>query len=301
MPPRRYGPGTGQLSLDSPALELHPALVHVLTAEFQGIDPADFSDIPDEFVPYTHPDSLRASLLDVPPLDPENNHAIVGYRGGESPEWRRITVTSAEFNLLARHIPMLAETAIQGVFYARDRKLQRATGDPTARARSEDDWAAARRSAMRQVLDKHTAMQRHLTGELLPRVKLIGQFSEMTRYPNLARGTNQTVRGRVEFLRDYVFGDMLEAIGNLREWDNDKSKLASRTLQKRLYLDPDERRRVANFGALLTLAGDYYGQKQALVRGRIAEAERYIRNRPEVVADIRATDAARAAEKEHDV
>lgn len=294
MPPRSRQPGEGQRA--NSGRELHPALVHVLTAEFQLVDPDNLNGIPDRYIPYSHPDALRASLLDVPPLDPTRNHAVISYQSAGEQQWRHLTVTSAEFTLFARHVPMLAESAIQGVLNSRDKKLQKDTGDETVRARSPEDWAAARRSAMRQVMEKQSGMQQHLDQELLPRIKIIHQFTEMTEYPRLARGTSQSVRRRVDYLRDYVFGDMLEAVGNLREWDNEKRALAVRTLQKRLYLDPDKHRRVINFGALLALADEYYGHKQALVRGRIAEANQYIRKRPDVRADILLTDASRAKE-----
>lgn len=295
MPPRNREPGPGQIPIEG--LTPRAALVHVLTPEFQLIDPADFADIPDRFIPYTHPDSLRASLLNVPPLNPDENHAVVSYQPAESAGWTRLTVTSEEFTLFARHVPMLAETALQGVFHARDKKLRAETGNPTAQARSGDDWAAARRAAMRQVIGKEEAMYQHLQDELMPRIDTIKRFQEMIHYPNLNRGSNQRVRERTEILREYVFGDMLKAIGNLREWDTDKTTLASRTLQKRLYMDPDRGRRVKNFQAMLQLAEDYYGHKQAFVRSRIAEAAKYRRNHPEVLADVRAVDAERAAAK----
>lgn len=291
MPPRRHEPSIGQLEL--PGQELHPALVHVLTSDFQLIDPTEYADIPDGYVPYVHPDALRGSLLDVPPLNPDQNHAVVSYQPAESSQWKRLTVTSAEFTLFARHVPMLAETALQGVFHSRDQKIQKETGNPAAQARSSEDWAAARRAAMRQVMKKGVAMEQHLEGELRPRILLINQFQEMTKYPNLARGTSQSMRERVRYLHDYVFGDMLKAIGNLREWDTDQTALASRTLQKKLYLDPVKSRRITSFGATVTLAQEYYGHKQAFVLSRIAEVRKYMRTHPDVLENIRATDAAR--------
>lgn len=276
----------GQYSL--PGLESHPALVHVLTSEFQGIDPKDFEDIPDNFIPYVHPDSLRPSLLEA-----EDGETAISYRTYEG-SWKRIAVTPEEFGLLARHVPMLAKTAINGVLATRDKKLQEETGNPYAKARTDADLAASKRAAMRQVLDKGVRMRTYLHDELQPRIALIDQFKEMAQHKTLARGSYKSVSERVERLRYKVFGDMLDAVGNQRDWTEEQSKLAERTLQKKLYLDPDKMRRVKSFKSLLELADEYYGHKQALVLSRMAEVESYRRKHPEVYQNMLATDAARA-------
>lgn len=286
MPPVTRRPGPNQLPI--PGQEPHPALVHVLTPEFQNIDPADFADIPDEYVRYTHPDVLRSSLFETP----SDGRTVVSYQA-PTQEWVRLVVTPREFKLLSRHIPMLAKTAMTDVYTARDNKLQDKTGDPSAKARTDQDHADAKRAAMRSVMQKEAAMAPYLQTEIIPRIQLIAQFTEMTVNHNLARGTNQTVKERVERLRTFVFGDMLDAIGNQREWNEAQATLAVRTLQKRLYLDPDKSRRVTNFAALLQLAEDYYGHKRALILDRIAQARKYQRDHPDVVADVIAKDEER--------
>lgn len=289
MPPLSRKPGRGEVAL--PGLELHPALVHVLTSEFQNIDPTEFEDIPDEYVAYVHPNELRNSLLES--NSQSDGNSVVSYRGVEGNKWNHLAVTPEEFGLFARHVPMLARTAINQVLHARDKKLQEETGDPSARARTDADRAAADRAAMRQVTKKSEKMRGYLEAELEPRIKLIKQFTEMTQHKNLARGNYVSVKERVERLRTEVFGDMLDAIGNQRGWTESQSNLAERTLKKRLYLDPNKARRVENFKAMLELADDYYGHKYALVLGRIAESDRYRRKHADVWQDVLATDASR--------
>lgn len=271
-----------------PGLELHPALIHVLTSEFQNIDPQEFADIPDSYVVHVHPDALSDSLLKAP----EDGHSSVSYRTAEGP-WSRIAVTPGEFGIFARHVPMLAKTAINGVLDIRDKKLQKETGNPNARARTDEDHDASKRAAMRQVMGKGVQMRDYLQGELQPRLQIIGQFAEMTEHKTLARGSYSSMKNRVERLRVEVFGDMLDAIGNQRGWDETQAKLAERTLQKRLYLDPNKPRRVDNFKKMLKLAEDYYGHKHALVLGRIAEVEKYVRKNPDVYRNVLVTDEER--------
>jgi hypothetical protein len=287
MPPLSRRPGLNQLPI--PGQEPHPALVHILTPEFQNIDPEDFADIAPNVVKLMEPGLLRESLLGAG----LEGDTAVRFKVGDTKEWIKIAVTPGEYVLLAREIPMLGRTAFTGTLVSRDKKMQAETGDPSVLARSDEDKAAANRAAFRAVVQKQTGMQKYLEETLRPRVRIIKKFTEMAQFSNLSRGSREKVKERFEELRTYVFGGMLDAIGNQRNWTEDQATLASRTLQKRLYLDTNSNR-VRNFAEMLKLADEYYGYKNALVLDRLAEAAQYIRNRPDIAADVKARDEAKS-------
>lgn len=271
------------------------ALVHILTPEFQGINPVDFDDIPPEVVAKASPEALRSSLLDTK----NDGRSVVSYQSPESGrKWIRMSVTPKEFGIFSRHVDMLANSAFNGVLATRDTKLQKETDNPAAKARTNKDIATARRGAVRQVMSKQLKMESYLETDILPRVEVISKFLEMSANSNLSRGTQDTVRERFEMLRLYVFGDMLDAIGNQKQWTAEQAERAVRILQKRLYLEPDSTKRVANFEGMLLLADEYYGRKRALVLGRITESRLYLRKNSDAVDDVLATDAVRREEKE---
>ncbi len=285
------------------AREPRVALVHVLTPEFQGLDPADFDDIPDEAVASAAPQELEKFLYLVGssqqgPLQAKPNmpgKSTVSYPSGdERGVWVRLSLTPIEYGLFSRHVSMLGRSAYNGVLAARDKKLQKETGDPVAKARTDEDVAAANRAAVRQVSKKAPLMEAYLGDEILPRIEVIDKFLEMTRNRNLSRGTHETVRDRFEHLRLTVFGDMLDAIGNNKQWSAEQAARAVRILQKRLYLNGHPAERVQNFRAMLELAHQYYGHKWAFILTRIAETKKYLSDNEAVVADIVATDEERA-------
>jgi hypothetical protein len=282
------------------------SLVHILTPEFQGLNPIDFEDIPSDVVERASPSALRVSLLDTTndrqsPLHGRNNkgRSVVRYWSGE-PETGTVwlSVTPQEYGLFSRHVEMLARTAFNSTLSSRDKKLQEATGDVTAKARTDDDKAAANRAAIRQVQGKLPKMEGYLEEEIIPRIELIDKFIEMTRYRNLNRGSYETVRDHFEHLRLYVFGDMLDAVGNQREWSAASAARAERILQKRLYLEGSPADRVQNFKALLELADEYYGHKRAFIQTRIWETHEYIRKNPDAAKDVWRVDQERANEED---
>ena len=267
------------------------ALVHILTPEFQNINPVDFDDILPEVVAKASPEELRRSLLDTT----NDGRSVVSYRSPESGRrWIRMSVTPKEFGIFSRHVEMLANSAFNGVLATRDRKLQEKSDNPAVLARTDDDIAIADRGALRQVMSKQLSMENYLETDILPRIKTISKFIEMSANSNLSRGTQETVRERFETLRIYVFGDMLDAIGNQKRWTAPLAERAVRILQKRLYLEPDLTKRVANFEGMLKLGEEYYGRKRALVLGRIAESQKYYRKHPKAVADMKAKDDERS-------
>ncbi len=281
------------------------ALVHVLTPEFHGLDPVEFTDIPEVLVDKAGPDELRKFLL-VTNTGQDNSSktnpnmpgkSTVSYQPADRNDaWVRLALTPVEYGLFSRHVSMLGRSAYNGVLAARDKKLRQETGDRAAKARHDDDIAAANRAAVRQVAGKAPAMESYLQDEILPRLEVTKKFLEMTKNRNLSRGTHQTVKDRFEHMRLYVFGDMLDAIGNNKQWSEDQAERAVRIIQKRLYIDGSPAQRVTNFRAMLELAHEYYGHKRAFVLTRVAETKKYLHDNQDAVYDAAAKDIERARE-----
>lgn len=294
-----------ETGIEQPPREPRVALVHVLTPEFHGLNPTDFADIDSSVVERASASQIRASLLDTRTKEDEQSRlqdpknmagSVVGYRSPEG--WVRLSLTPKEYGLFSRYVGMLARTAFNRTLDSRDKKLQEETGNPTARARTDDDLAAANRSSIRNIKGKLPKMEGYIATDILPRIETIDRFIEMTKNRNLNRGNHETVHAHFEHLRLYVFGDMLDAVGNQRGWSAAQAKQADRVLQRRLYIDGSTPQRVQNFKAMLEVAREYYGHKYAFVLTRIAETHKYLRDNPTIVADVAARDEERAKQGE---
>lgn len=278
-------------------------LVHVLRPEFHGLNPDDFNDISEEVVERASASELQSSLLweyiKVGDRDrSEESPTAIAYRTPHQ-GFMSVALTPEEYDAMSTSIEKLANRAFTKVLVSRDQKLQEASGDPMARARSEEDIRVANRGALRPVLKSRDEMQRLLETGILPKIELISRFSEMTqgRNPNLARGTRESVSARFDELRGTIFDDMLDVIGLQRQWTPDMTKRAKRIIQKRLYISGSGAQRVRNFKEMLALADHYYGHKRALVQTRIYEADKYIYEREDILADIISVDDERQQAK----
>jgi hypothetical protein len=266
---RRPGPGQAEI----PGFESRPGLVHVLTPEYMGLDPAEFADITPPLIELASPQNLRPSLIDVNP----NGRSTVGYRPAGLPGYRQIwlAVTPVEFNATARHVEMLGKTALNKTLENHTREEQR----------TDEVQAKAKRASVHAVESKLGSIETHII-DTSRRLRLISSFLEMTQYPNLARGTVRTVRERFTALRDDVIDDMVLAIGNQREWTEAQSELAKRTIVKRTYLAEPRNERYHNFIEMLGLANEYNGHKLALFLSRRYDARKYIHDRTRPTDDV---------------
>ncbi len=278
------------------------ALVHILTPEFQDLNPQDFADIPEEVVARASADDLRPSLFWSYIRKGERKVSEVSTFSYRTPDegYVSVALTPEEYDAASESVGKLAHRVFNKVLTQRDAALKKETGDDSARARSNEDIRTAMRGGMRAVMDQQASMERLLSEGILPKIELIEKFIEMTqgRNVNMARGTRETVNRRFEELRTTVFDDMLDAAALQRGWTEDMATRAKRIIQKRLYISGTVRERVANFQDMLALAQDYYGYKRALMLTKIHEAVSYKRDNPEVLADIIATDEQRLREKE---
>lgn len=291
-----------------PEAEPKVALVHVLRPGFHNLDESSFDDIGEAVLERASPRSLREILIDdagrsgrpVRRERQERNQlgrSQVWYRSGKDGRGVGLTLTAQEYLLLVRSVPALGAVAYNGVIVARDAHLQKETGDPNALARTDQDLATARRGAVRQVMGKIPHMEAYLAEQIQPRREMTDRFIEMTINPNLIRGTDESVRKRFEYLRTFVFGHMLDAVRNNKQWTEKQAERAERILQKKLYIAGSGTDRVHNFRAMLELARDYYGHKWAFIMTRIQESNEYLRDNQQVVDEIIALDKQREEEK----
>ncbi len=291
-----------------PEAEPKAALVHVLRPGFHNLDESSFDDIAEAVLERASPRSLRAILIDdagrsgrpVRRERQERNRmgkSQVWYHSGEDGRGVGLALTAQEYSLLVRSVPVLGSVAYYGVINARDARVQKETGDPDALARTDEDLATARRGAVRRVMGKIPYMEKYLEEEIGPRREMIDRFIEMTKNPNLIRGTNESVQERFEYLRTFVFGHMLDAVRNNKQWTEKQAERAERILQKKLYIAGSGADRVHNFRAMLKLAQEYYGHKWAFIMTRIQESNEYLRYNQQVVDEIIALDKQREEEK----
>lgn len=310
MPPRKLSPEQGELILGETALlpdsqleaQNRPtALVHILTPEFHGYDPADFADIPSDVVDRAGAFYLKRDLFwkYVPKnMREEPEVSAFSYQSADE-GYISVALTPEEYDAASESIEKLAQRMRSRVLAQRDAKLRQETGNSNARARTAEDMRVAERGAMRAVLQRQVDMADLLEQGIVPKINLIERFIEMTHgnNSNLARGTRKTVSERFEALRTTVFDDMLDAVALQRGWDESKAARAKNIIQKRMYISGTPRQRVANFGEMLALAQQYYGHKRALILTKIEDVKRYKRAKPEVMADIMAVDNERQQEK----
>ncbi len=277
-------------------------LIHILTPEFHKLDTASFDDIPEEAVAAMSADELQLSLywqyVKVAMRRREEEVAAFSY---PTPKDGIISValTPDEHDRASESPAKLGERVYRKNLAKRDRALRNETGDKSARARDPEDIRIAKRDSFRAVMRRQTDMEVLLEEDIKPKIVLIDKFVEMSEGSsiNLARGTRESVSKRFEELRETIFDDMLDAIALQKDWSDEMTAEAKRVLQKRLYISGDPKNRVANFREMTTLAKDYYGHKLALILTKIADAKKYLRKHPEIVADIKAIDEERRIAK----
>lgn len=254
-------PGGGQLPL--PGQETHPALVHVLTPEFLGLDQAEFTDVTSEMTELATAGYFCQSLIDVDRHGP----ASAFYQPAGKREGLWLALTPEEFKMIPHSIAMIGKTAYSGTLAAR-----------SERASFGADKSSAERSRLHAAKAKLQRLEPYLENAIEHRLELTGKFKEMAKYPNLARGDQIGVRMRFNGLRSFVIGDMFRAIRVQKGWDAPQAELAAKSVVKRLALDGTAGQRALALNEVLDLAEEYYGHKRALFKTKIWETKKYIRD-----------------------
>ncbi len=279
------------------------ALIHILTPEFHGLNPADFADIRGDTVDKASAADLQPSLFwkYVPKSRRDNPEvAAFSYQSADG-DFVTVALTPEEYDTGSESVEKLAQRIFTRVLKQRDEALRKASNNPFARARTDEDIRVARRGGMRAVMERQTDMEDLIEDNIMPKIHLIDRFLEMAegRNFNLARGGRKVVSERFEELRMTIFDDMLDAVALQKKWTAEQTARAKQIIQKRLYISGSPRERVSNFREMLELARLYYGHKWALMKTKVEDANRYRRANPEVEADVYNVDEFRRHEKQN--
>jgi hypothetical protein len=267
----------GQLKMPSPTTEQHPAMVHVLTPEYLGIEVADYNDIDDQMIAAASPQRLRRSLIGISP-DAEN---AVGFRpyAASSPRPKPIYVamTSTSYELLAR-----SPLAMKRHGYNRVESLRKQKHDAAAAAAgglatfglsiadTNEDKAAAKRAGAHINEAAERAMREHLATAITPRLELTRKFIEASRHHNLSRiGGKTDMRRSFTDLAHNVIGDMLSAVSTQQEWTGEQLDLVTRSVIKGIVLTGRPGLRAARFRSLLGLSEEWFEYNSMIFRERI--------------------------------
>ena len=238
------------------------ALARALRPEFVGINPQDYLDVTDEHLDLAAPELLRQSLIGVAPGSPD----AVAYRVSRQ-ELLYVAVTPTEFGLMSGSVLALGQRAVAGS----QRKRQRIG------KRNPVDDAAAERAGVHAVMNRAVASSNYLENVLVKQDKLIAQFQEAARYPGLARfGSEGVMREELTNLRTFVFGSLLTAIGNQRQWTAAQQQRAQKAVDARIFLDRHKNNHINNFKGMLDLASEWTGYKRAVIATRLWESKKYI-------------------------
>jgi hypothetical protein len=193
---------------------------------------------------------------------------------------RFIALTPADYESLERRPTAVRRHGYNKTLKARGRDPEaELAANPNlfamAQAHGDEDFAAAYRAGahFNERLEKD--MRRHVALTITPRLELIEKFSEASRHPNLQRiGSQRAMRVDFRNLTSNVIGEMLLAVRSQRGWTDAQTDLASRAIVKAIVFAERPGVRAQRFGALMALAGEWYGNKNALFLDRIHQAGR---------------------------
>lgn len=258
--------------VELPGLERLPGLVHLLTPEAAGINPAEYEAITPEMVAQAEPSKLRESLIFGVKHRPSDEDRSVVWFDGANERGQRVTTWLAlnpeDYNGVARNVAALGRTALNKTLekYPKNERI------------TDEVQAKARRSAIHTVTGK-LAVLGVREAVLSERLDVIKKFQEMAKPRNRNLNRGPAVPGLFKNLMRDIVDDMVIAVANEREYPEASVELMRRTIDKRLYIAGTKTDRANYFAGLLDLAGDYYGYIDALYKTRIYESNKYIQTR----------------------
>lgn len=237
------------------------SVARLLTPEYLGMDPNDYSDITPEMVELAAPRNLRQSLIDVP-TDGLNSVAFrIGHRS-LSPDRRMcIAVTPLEYKLVVRNVGAIGRAVTLNTLNSRPQDSDFAA-----------HTSAAERSATHMFTSKFVRIGQYVNNVLLPRDDLLKKFEEASRpkHVGLARfGNEGKMRQNFEVLRSQILADALVSIRLQRGWNPDKADLAERTIMKSIVLERGNNTHIhKHFRGLLALLQEHNSAKLELFTAR---------------------------------
>lgn len=234
--------------------------------ERMGMDPEAYGDITLAMIEHMTPGKLRPDLIGLP----RDSRYSVGYRDGGSGDYIRIALTPIEYKKMPRNVSKLAEIAITTTQAARP-----------YREEFDTDQAAAKRAGVHAIESKLPRMISYVSETLEPDLDRLTRFDEYARNRNLRRTKGVDMLIELEWIRSHIFEDTFIALRNQRDWSAEQERFARRTLDKKLFLEPDLSQRTLNWQEMLGFEKEYWGHKLALFKTRIWESKKYISDNDE--------------------
>lgn len=224
----------------------------LVTPEFWRLDPTDYEDITDQMVELVAPNMLRSSIMGV---TERNEDKFVVDSIALSPE---------EYKFVPRGVAAIGRavtsTALSG-------KLQLVPREAAVIR------AADKKSKILQRY--HDRIEIYLGKTLQPQKRDLEFLLDMSQSPGYSRGKHIDIYQKATQAKDVIFPNMLDVIGDQREWTEDQRALASRSLDKRLLMTG--RKRVGHWREWLRFANTYNEARQIILKRRKNELETHLR------------------------
>jgi hypothetical protein len=242
-------------------LKARNSLSRLLTPEYFGINPTEYEDISPVLIARAHASSLRPSLIDLP----RHSRSSLRYLPPDRGPLVRVAVLNKEFRLATGSFEMLSQvtTAIQNGYLE---------NQPPDLEKS----AAADRAGRHAVEVKADKIKEYVDDTLGLQKRLIGKFSESAKHPGLSRGAELTMRLDFALLRSTVVESVIQALRIQRRWKDEQEDRARRSIEASFFLDRTGNRHIGNFAAMMTLAQEWNGYKEAILKTRYYQAKTYI-------------------------
>jgi hypothetical protein len=253
-----------------PGLEYRPSLAQLMTPEAAGINPRDYDDIQDYSI--AEPTKLRASLIDV---DREQGTSFLYHRPTERGRWVAVAVNPEDFTQIARSPDFLGKSV----------EVKTREGYPLDERYLPEKIAAAKRAGIHAVENKLDAIGLRLQ-ETHSRREILEVIGEMALDHNINLRRSYAARGMFHTMVRSVIGEMVNASGIQEGYDDTEMTTLRRTIEKRLYVWPENvGPRVAYAGRFADLGKDYYGHLVMLYARKHYEARKYIRQQSAKLTD----------------
>lgn len=266
MPPRSRKPETGQPTL--PGLEPRPTLAHLLAPEAAGINPAEYADITTEMLASAAPELLEASLVNVD----RDGRSVVWHRPNPRGSFVNIAVNPEDYNHIARNVTELSRAVV-------NRTLETYPIEVRFEA---DNQAKAERSGLHAVEGKLPYINQRLE-ELSRQRDLLEVVHEMTEPTNLNMRRSYVARNQFHELMGDAISNMVNAAGNHRRYDSNAMQLMRKSIEARLYLQPESvSERQEYMRHLVEVAKTYYGHLVIMYATRRYEAVKFLRDNSEI-------------------
>lgn len=265
-------PGEGQFGFDG--TEVHPppavdlgrtrnSLSRVLTPEYMGLNPMDFTDVTEPMIRYSAPAELGQHLVDVP-FDITKSPRAVTFFDPRLRRLRNVAVTPQEAKILPRFMNAFKEN----VELSTDAAIVNPFPTDADLARVERSSGHAQEAKLPKVkgLEQALSEQRNLLEKFVVASK--GRNNGLSLF-----GSEAAMRERIAFIQAVVIANVIRAYGAQRRLNEEQMKMLDKAITVRLFLGPN---RTQNFHEMMLFLADYTGQKLEATKQRRESLERGI-------------------------